>query len=389
MSEAEHATGISRRALVAGALLATLPFTAEAFLSPGAQEFPPALGTLRERAEKKGLLVGTSFDLKQFNDPRMIAAIRRDSNILVPENGFNWTRTQSAKDMPLNFKQVEPVYELTTATHSKMRLHNLVYDLTTPKWVNELVPELSNDKAEKLLARYIQSVLSAWGSRVCHIEVVNEPVFDLNRRHRPFVFSEKLGQAYFDIAYHTAREAAPNTLLFTNVALMEPNTSASANMRREFLAFLDDRIKENTPIDAIGIEAHLLTEAPFSPEIFSSFLQEIVSRGLVFMVTELDVNDRGIFGDIATRDAGSASLAKSFLDVALSYPQCLGLLTWNGCDRYTWLRSQAMTGDAPGKRQRFDGQMLRPTPLDDNYQPKPLWRAIAAAIDGAPVRPMA
>ena len=371
----------TRRELAVGAVagLAAMPLSSLAALSPSG-------GSLRERAERKGLLVGTTFDYEQFADRAYVKVISRDSNILVPGNGFNWTRTQPRRDMALDFSQVTPVYKLAQQINAKMRLHNLVYDLTTPQWVKELVPELTPSATEKLLTRYIDDVLKIWGDKVAHIEVVNEPAYDLGERYRKFVFSQKLGMHYLDVAYHAAHEAAPNAMLFTNGAALEHHERIFTIFRDGMLNLLEGMVTRGVPIHAVGLEAHLMTDRAFRQDNVEQFLQRVTDLGLKFMITEFDVNDRGIEGDVAARDAGVAALAKSFLDVAFSFRECLGIVTWNGADRYSWLRSTSKAGDGPADRQRTDGQPLRPTPLDDKLQRKPLWYAIAAAIDSAPSR---
>ncbi len=376
----------TRRGAITGATLAAIPFISAASPPQPIVAFPPPNGGLHERAERKGLLIGTTFDYAQFRDDAFIATLRRDCNILVPENGFNWTRTQRQRDLPITFNQVTPVYRLAQQINAKMRLHNLVYDLTTPAWVKELVPTLTPAATEKLLTDYIRAVLSVWGDKVAHVEVVNEPAYDLSSRYRPFVFSEKLGLEYIDIAFHAAHAAAPNAMLFTNAAALEHHERIFDIFRAGMLNLLEGMVKRGVPIHAVGLEAHLTTDRAYRSQNVETFLRRITDLGLKFMITEFDVNDRGITGDVAARDAGVAALAKDFLDTALSFPQCLGIVTWNGADRYSWLRNLTKEGDGPIDRQRADGQPLRPTPLDDAMQRKPLWSAIAAAIDGAPAR---
>ncbi|MES1195831.1 MAG: endo-1,4-beta-xylanase, partial [Steroidobacter sp.] len=90
-----------------------------------------------------------------------------------------------------------------------------------------------------------------------------------------------------------------------------------------------------------------------------------------------DVNDQFVNGTFAERDAVVAKVARDYLDLTLSYKQVRDLLVWGITDKYSWL---------PGARQRTDGQRQRGTPYDENFQPKPLRDAIAAALKTAPKR---
>jgi endo-1,4-beta-xylanase len=55
------------------------------------------------------------------------------------------------------------------------------------------------------------------------------------------------------------------------------------------------------------------------------------------------------------------------------------MMVWGLMDHYSWLQN-----DYAGRR--LDGMLKRPSPFDDNYQPKLLRQAIAAAFRNAPLR---
>ena len=78
------------------------------------------------------------------------------------------------------------------------------------------------------------------------------------------------------------------------------------------------------------------------------------------------------------RDAAVADLARRYFDVMLSYPQLRYVMAWGLVDKYSWLQ---------GRWPRADGLAKRPNPYDDDYRPKPLREAIAAAFRAAPPRP--
>jgi endo-1,4-beta-xylanase len=61
----------------------------------------------------------------------------------------------------------------------------------------------------------------------------------------------------------------------------------------------------------------------------------------------------------------------------LSYRQTKEVLAWGMVDKYSWLQNQWLRQDKAPKR---------PTLYDDNYKPKPLREAVAAALKAAPVR---
>jgi endo-1,4-beta-xylanase len=107
------------------------------------------------------------------------------------------------------------------------------------------------------------------------------------------------------------------------------------------------------------------------------FLDAVTAMGLRLLVTEFDVNDKGLPADIATRDRAVAELGRSYLELMLSYPQLDTLMCWGLSDRYSWLQSTS---------PRADGLPKRPCPYDESMKAKPLRDAIANAIRNAPVR---
>ena len=99
--------------------------------------------------------------------------------------------------------------------------------------------------------------------------------------------------------------------------------------------------------------------------------------GYDLLITEFDVNDRGIQGDIGQRDREVAAYARAYLDLMLSYRQLGDVLAWGITDNHSWLQ------DRPPRK---DGLPKRPTPYDAQYRPKPLRAAMAASFRGAASR---
>jgi endo-1,4-beta-xylanase len=108
-----------------------------------------------------------------------------------------------------------------------------------------------------------------------------------------------------------------------------------------------------------------------------AFLDEVVGMGYKLLITEFDVNDKDLPTESGTRDAQVAAAAKGYLDLMLSYKQLDQVLCWGMVDKFSWLQNFS---------KRADTTPQRPTPYDDNYRPKPLRDAIAAAFESAPKR---
>ena len=98
------------------------------------------------------------------------------------------------------------------------------------------------------------------------------------------------------------------------------------------------------------------------------------------IVTEFDVRDQLLPASVVARDAAIAAHGRAWLDAVLPNPAVLGVLSWGLSDRASWLNTSF---------PRPDGLKQRPLPLDEDLNRKPLWTAMAASFDAAPVRPAA
>jgi endo-1,4-beta-xylanase len=94
-------------------------------------------------------------------------------------------------------------------------------------------------------------------------------------------------------------------------------------------------------------------------------------------VTELDVDDTDLPGDLAERDRLVAQLYGDFLGEVLRHKSLTALLTWGLTDRDSWLNSF---------RPRKDKLPPRPLPFDADLQPKPAFTAMLNSINSALAR---
>ena len=144
------------------------------------------------------------------------------------------------------------------------------------------------------------------------------------------------------------------------------------------LKLLDRLMGRGVPIDAIGIQGHLKPyKEPFNQRLFADFLDRLSGYGLKLAITELDIADRGGPPNPDKRDREVAAFGKAFLDVALDNPAMESVLCWGISDQYSWLSTYP-------EYKWPDGQLSRGLPFDGKMARKPLWDAIAGALDQAP-----
>lgn len=358
---------LDRRSL----LLGTAALAAGASTRGFAQEQPG----LRVQARNHGLVYGTCTDTNTLrNDPDLSAAVRTEAGILVAEYETKRSHVEPAPDA-YDFGPTDFIAGFARANGQLMRGHTLVWHASNPSWLEEA---LASRPDEKLMTDYIRALVTRYRGRFHSWDVVNEAVEpedgspDGLRTSSPW--HRAFGPGYIDTAFHAAREADPSTPLFYNETNVEGDERWFAKRRAATLKLLEGLVARKVPVQGFGMQGHLkLYRSRYSQATVSRFLDEVSAMGLKILVTELDVADIAGPADPARRDADVAALTKSFLDVCFSKPATLGCLTWGLSDKKSWLSTTK-------GYQWPDGQLSRGLPLDADCRRKPMWAAIADAI---------
>jgi GH35 family endo-1,4-beta-xylanase len=189
-------------------------------------------------------------------------------------------------------------------------------------------------------------VCTRYGKRIYSYDVVNEAVQPETGAIRETNVTRALGgEAFLDLMFHTARQAAPHAQLVYNDYMSWERTAEDETHIKGVLKLLEGFKKRGTPVDALGVQSHirLLKKAPVAEIVRESegpwrrFLDEVVGMGYQLLITEFDVNDHDAPTAIVPRDRIVADYGKAYLDLMLGYPQLQDVLCWGMCDRYSWL----------------------------------------------------
>ncbi len=339
--------------------------------------------SLRERADAKGLVFGCAVKSPQLGtDMPYTDLIATQANMLVHEYELKRKNVEPSPGQYV-FAGADKAMNFAADNGQAVRGHTLCWFQANPDWLEDalMVPVAQR---EQLLISYIDRVIDRYGSRMQSWDVVNEVIepqqADWNGMRTDNPWWRALGERHIDIAFHAAKEKAGEAKLYLNDYSVENDVRWNEDRRNTTLRLLERLKKRDVPIEGYGIQGHLKPYRDrFEPEVFAKFLRELEGFGLQVMVTEFDVADVDGPADPAERDADIAAVTKSFLDTALDSPACAGVLCWGITDEYSWLSDLE-------KYKRADGTKTRGLPYDDQYRPKPMWDAIAAALDAAPAR---
>lgn len=376
MRDEKASSILTRRSAVAGALAALLPLGR----AEGAAAAPSAL---RDLAAAKGILYGCCVQNAQLAArDEFTALVLRECSAIVAENEMKWQWMSHHPDEE-DFSVPDEIVDFATHRRLALRGHTLLWYWRTPDWFKALP---HGPSAESAMVRRVSEMCRRYRGRVFCWDVVNEPIYVEHGRAdnlRKTAFLDAVGPDYIDLAYRAAREADSRASLVVNEYGIVYDTPAADQKRAAVLRLLERMKRSGTPVDALGVQAHLdYGGDPFSPAKFRRFLADVAALGLDIQITELDVTDERAPALIEARDRLVADEYARFLDVALDEPAVGIVVTWGLSDRHSWI----VRHECNDQGWRKDGLASRPLPFDAALARKPAWNALAAAFRAAPAR---
>jgi endo-1,4-beta-xylanase len=339
--------------------------------------------SLKERAAAKGLIFGAypSIAPKDLaNDSNLQSALAQECNLLVMETYWGGTQPSSKAH---DFSQSDFFAEFAQRHTMLLRGHPLIWHQVLPEWLsNQLASSTrSSSWIENIFVNHISQLVNRYAGKVHSWDVINEAVNPQDNRQdglRRAPWLEALGPQYIDLAFHTASTADPQALLVYNDNEMEYDTPVCEAKRTAILKLLERLKSRGVPVGALGIQSHLSgLEHGLNPIKIRNFLKDVASLGLKILVTELDVRDNQLPANVQVRDQAVAGVYEDYLSAVLDEPAVIAVITWGITDRDSWLSYQ---------ESRPDSLPVRPLPLDEYFNRKLAWNAIARAIDSCPPR---
>ena len=299
-------------------------------------------------------------------------ALARYCDVLVGEGAMKWNVIRPQRET-FAFADGDACVAFANARGLQMRGHTLVWCEGNPDWLKTLG---SGIEAERELRRHIQRTVSHFSGSIRDWDVVNEPIATKPKSAtdvREGVWPALLGPRYIDMAFHMAADVAPTQRRVINEYDIEGATPRDRLKREAFRRLILDLKSRGVPITGVGLQAHLNGGIEIDTEGVSAFCAEMTRAGLDILITELDVNDYDLPGDVAQRDAIVARRTEDFLSAVFAACRPKLVCTWGISDRQTWM---------PIWFKRRDGLPNRPLPLDAAFAEKPMLRVIRRFCGG-------
>jgi endo-1,4-beta-xylanase len=289
---------------------------------------------------------------------------------------LKWDRLRPAPDK-YNFASGDWTVNYALQHQMKVRGTALVWHNALPSWFSSYA---NPQNAKALLVDHISTVVGRYAGKIHSWDVVNEVLFPPDKRGdlwRNSIWFRHMGPDYMETAFRAAAQADPKALLTWNENWLEEETEFGASKRIFLMKHLKELLSRGVPVQAIGIQSHLVGGHVVGGPHFRDFLHQLSDMGLKILITELDVQDQNLPNDIGARDQAVADAYYRYLDAVLEHKSVVAVLTWGLSDKYSWLA---------GAYPRADGAPVRTLPYDADMTPKPAYYAIAKAFDGAPSR---
>ncbi|MGL4324000.1 MAG: endo-1,4-beta-xylanase [Beijerinckiaceae bacterium] len=340
---------------------------AASFPLPGVH--PVSLGAM---AQQRGILFGASVATSMLTHSDYKNLYKREARILTTdyEMKFGALRPDS---VVANFDAADRLIAFAQEHQMAMRGHALIWNENMPAWAKAL----SRREVEGLFDRHIEEVVTRYAGKMHSWDVINEPFWpDHGMRHgyRRGLWYDTLGPSYIRYAFQRAARFDRSAKLTLNEAFCERNDALGQKVRAALLMLIDDLRDNDTPVHAVGLQAHLQPQFAYDDDAFVDFLQKIAKRGLDIYITELDVDDSSFGSDVRERDERVAQRYEAFLTKVLTVPQVKIIVLWQLGDRFSWYRDPEVI------KLLKSGPGARPLPFDEALKPKPAYAAIARAL---------
>jgi len=326
--------------------------------------------SLREAAQKCGLLIGTAVRPAQLSEAAYASTLAREFNMLEPEDALKW-EVVHPEPASFDFSQADRIVDFATRHGMKVRGHTLAWHRQNPNWLTE--GRYTSGELAEILERHIKTVVGHFRGKIFAWDVVNEAFDELRPgtlrstiwRDQPGIGLAENGNSYIERCFRWAHDADPQALLFYNEAEAEavnPKSDAIYAMVRDFR-------QRGVPIDGVGLQMHIVNLHADVASI-SANIQRFTALGMQVHITEMDVAlpvDAG--GKARVEDLQrQADIYRQIAAACLAHRGCTAIQTWGFTDKYSWIGSHS---------KKTQGAALL---FDRDYRPKPACHALRDAL---------
>lgn len=318
--------------------------------------------SLRELAAQRGIVIGAAAAPNNLQTPVYADTLTGHFNGLTPENQMKWDTIHPKKD-EYNFSGGDRLVEFAAQHGMKVKGHTLLWHTQVPGWLKDTA--WTKEELLNILKDHIMQVVGHYKGKVASWDAVNEPIDGGSLRETFWL--QTIGPEYIEKAFQWAHEADPDAILVLNDYGVEEVNAKSNAMYKLAKELLD----KGVPIHGVGLQFHKIQDIPIDYASVYANVKRFAELGLQVHFTEIDIRIRG---DV-TQDklAQQADAYRKLMEICLNFPQCTNFTLWGFTDAYSWI---------PQFEQGSGAALI----FDEQYQPKPAYYSLQAALQAGPVQ---
>ena len=325
-------------------------------------------------------------DLNQYR-----ALVKREFNQINASSVMNWQDLQLTRNGTYQWFYANELIQWAADNNIQVVGHAPVNRNFYPNWLSLLKKEEVIDE----VLRHVNTLVSKFADKktkdgrklVVKWNLVNEAIDP--SYHEPWEFCKDLPFSVIDskeemyeflkAAYFTAKSADPNSLLYYNDFMIEEIGFWKSNAAFEMIERL---LTDGAPIDGIGFQTHIfdLAQPPIYELVGDNFRNYFSKLGMPVSVSEMDV----VFKQCVGTSEDQANVFRGVMEqVLLNLDAVVDFSFWDPADKYNWIPWCDNLPDwyTPGNPCTCPG-MPGPSIFDQNYNKKPAYYAIEAALKG-------
>jgi len=288
--------------------------------------------------------------------------IAREFNSLTAENAMKFNALHPS-EFEFRWKDADDIVSFAKENNMRVHGHTLLWPQKVPNWIKNYQGDQQAWK--DLLKNHIYTVVKHFKGQVASWDVVNEAIAT-DGSLKKSIWLDKLGPDYIALAFQYAHEADPDALLFYN----DYGHEFGGKKLQRILSMVADFKRRGVPIDGLGMQMHLVVR--ISDQKIQQAINAVSKTGLLVHISELEISVKYNKPKTFLLDGGLASQqAEKYKAVFQAYQkvprkQQFGITTWN-------------VGDADAFRNNGGINKDHPMLFDNDYQPKPAYRALLEA----------
>jgi GH35 family endo-1,4-beta-xylanase len=313
--------------------------------------------SLRSAAEMRGLLVGSEFDDRVFEDTRLGTSLVHEFNYLTGGE-MGWAQVDSG------YQEADALVKFASSYQMKVNGHTLIWHGSLPKGINE---NTSANTLRSAMQTHIRQEVGHFKGRIYAWNVVNEAVDTDGLRKT--IFLEKLGEGYIAEAFQIANETDPHAMLFYNDYDAEAAGGLQKAKSDRVYELVKGLVNDGVPIHGVGLQMHLFAVEYPNPEDIAVNVRRLAALGLKVNISEMDVRIKELPLPMADRLELQRRIYHDVITACVREKGFVSVSFWGLTDAHSWINESGQGPDYP---------LL----LDENYQPKPAYWGVMDALLG-------